>query len=142
MEEFKPLKLTPEVRKKLEEAAALDATWAECALYASIGMSTLFSWFDEVKGLRDELEILRKRPTLKARTTVVNSLDDPNLAFRYLERKRRKEFGPIMDLTSDGEKLDFKLKSDAELTQFIEAGIGGIGEEGTGATSSDPVRSV
>lgn len=44
-------------------------------------------------------------PTLRARGTVINSLDNPDHAFKYLEKKRKKEFGNALDLTTGGEKI-------------------------------------
>jgi hypothetical protein len=93
-------------RAKLEQAAALDATWEEMAFFAGISKSTLYNWLDTIPGLRERLDELREEPVLKARQTVVSALSDPNHAFRYLEKKKRKEFGNSMDLTTGGEKLN------------------------------------
>lgn len=99
----RPTVLTPEIRLKIEEAAALDATIEEIALWAGVHRSTLYRWMQDDEGLRDRIEELRQKPILKARNTVVSALSDPNHAFRYLERKRSKEFMPTAKLEHAGQ---------------------------------------
>lgn len=101
----RPTKLDDEVRRKIEEAAALDASVEEIAFYAGVHRATLHRWLQEDEGLRDRIQELRERPILKARQTITKALDDPNYAFKYLERKKRKEFGANVDLTTDGKEL-------------------------------------
>jgi hypothetical protein len=110
-------KLTPAVRKKLEDAAALDATWEEIALYADISKPTLYDWMATVPGLKDRLNDLRNRPVLKARNTVIKALDDPHYAFRYLSKKKRAEFGDdeevkasVTATAADGTSVDLTLR--------------------------------
>jgi hypothetical protein len=101
-----PVKLTPEVSLKLEQAAAIDATWEECAFYAGISVATLYNWLESVEGLRERLEALRKKPVLKARQTVVSSLDTPSMALEYLKCKRKDEFAQRSETTgADGKSL-------------------------------------
>ena len=104
-----PVKLDDSVTTKLEQAAAIDATWEECAFYANISVSCLYNWLESVEGLRERLEALRNKPVLKARQTIINSLEVPKDAQWYLERKRKKEFGSSLDLTSGNEKLNIQL---------------------------------
>lgn len=101
----RPTKLDDDVRRKIEEAAALDASVEEIAFYAGVHRATLHRWIQEDEELRDRIQELRERPILKARQTIANSLDDPNHAKWYLERKRRKEYGANVDLTTDGKEL-------------------------------------
>lgn len=99
------IKLTPTVRQKLEQAFALDCTVEEACFYAKISKQTYYNWIDSFPELLESFDVLRNKPILKARQTVVNSLDNPDYAFKYLERKRRSEFGANIDLTSKNEKL-------------------------------------
>lgn len=101
----RPTKLTEEMRRKIEEAAALDASMEEIAFYAGVHRSTLYEWVAQDKDLSDRIQELRERPILKARQTITKALDDPNHAFRYLEKKRRKEFGNSVDVTTDGKPM-------------------------------------
>jgi len=103
-------KLTPEVRSKIEEVAALDGSVREMAYYADVSHQTIYNWLDPKsdffdKKLADRVEKLRERPVLKARQTIAKSLDDPQHAKWYLERKKRKEWGQNVDITSDGKEL-------------------------------------
>jgi hypothetical protein len=117
-----PVKLTPEVRLKLEQAAAIDAQWEEMAFYAGISKGTLYNWLESVDGLKDRLNELRAKPILKARQTVVSNCDEPGGARWYLERKLKKEFGPNIDMTTDGQKLQNPvLLNSPEITAKIKA---------------------
>jgi hypothetical protein len=101
-----PVKLTPEVTIKLEQAAAIDATWEECAFYAGISVATLYNWLESVDGLKERLEALRAKPILKARQTINSGLDQPENAKWYLERKRKTEFSPRHEHTgAEGKDL-------------------------------------
>lgn len=103
-------KLTDEVRSKIEEVAALDGTVDEMAYYCDVSRQTIYNYLDPEsdffdKKLAAKVEKLRARPILKARQAVVKSLDDHNSAYRYLERKARKEFSPNLDITTEGKQL-------------------------------------
>ena len=101
----RPTKLTDEVRRKIEEVAALDGSVEEMAYYSGVHRTTLYNWLQEDKDFFDRIQELRERPVLKARQTIVKALDDPQYAHKYLEKKRRKEFGQNIDVTTDGDKL-------------------------------------
>lgn len=88
----RPTKITAEVRKKIEEGAALDATVEEICFYAGISRDTYYKLMKKEPVFSDRIEALRQRPILRARRAVVQSLDDPDFAFKYLERKRKGEF--------------------------------------------------
>lgn len=87
----RPTERTEEVNRKIEEAAALGASIEEIAFYAGVHRATVYRWMQEDEELRDRIQELQEKPILKARQTVVQSLSDPNNAFKYLERKRKKE---------------------------------------------------
>lgn len=111
--EQKSPKLTPETIRKLEEAFAIDASVKEACYYADISTDTYYRWIKEFPELSDKLERLREKPILKARQTVVKSLDQPDYAFKYLERKKKDEFSPRQELTGkDGEsiKTSYEIK--------------------------------
>jgi len=101
----RPTVMTPEIISKLEEVFAIGGTDSEACFYAGIGQSTLYSYQEEHPEFVERKDALKEKPILKARQTVVQSLNDPNHAFRYLSKKRRKEFGESLDLTTDGEKI-------------------------------------
>jgi hypothetical protein len=107
-------KLTPEIRSKIEEIAALDGTVEEMAYYCGISRQTIYNYLDKESPffdaqLAEDVERLRAQPVLKARRTIEGALQDPNHAFKYLERKRRKEFGTNIDVTTDGQPLQINV---------------------------------
>lgn len=106
----RPTKMTPEVYRKIEEAAALGASLEEIAFFAGIHRSTIYEWIKEDQELSDRIQELQEQPILKARKTIVNALDNPAQANWYLERKRKNEFATRSELTgANGEGL-FKLE--------------------------------
>ena len=105
-------KMTPETLKKLEEAFAIDCTIDEASLYAGITPKTYYNWIDKDPELLQRFNALRNNPPLKARKTIVESLGDPNHAFRYMERKRPDEFMP---------KQKIELNTQADAVQITDA---------------------
>lgn len=97
--------MTDDARRKIEEAAAIDASIEEICFYADIHKDTFYEWMKKEPEFSDRIDALRNRPIMKARQTIVKALENPDHAFKYLEKKRRKEFGTNIDITSGGEKL-------------------------------------
>lgn len=97
----RPTIMTPEIISKLEEVFALGGSDEEACFFAGIGKSTLYNYQKENPEFVERKEALKETPILKARRTVVDALKEPNMAFKFLERKRRGEFGPTLDLTAD-----------------------------------------
>jgi len=98
----RPTVFTDEVCRKIEEVAALDGSVEEMAFYAGIHRTSIYNYFKANHDFFDKIQSLRERPVLIARQTVVNSLSDPNHAFRYIERKRPKEFAPQSKIEHSG----------------------------------------
>ena len=118
-------KLTPENRVKLEQAAAIDATVEEMAYYCDVSRQTVYNWMEADKELFDKIERLRAKPVLTARQTIAKSLDDPNQAKWYLEKKMKNEFASRQEITgADGKALipdpEIKKKSDEALDKFLK----------------------
>lgn len=86
-------KKTPEVINLLEQAFALDATISEACSNADIAESTYYEWVKDDVELSERFRMLRYKPVLKARKSVVEAMEkDPKLALKYLGLKRNKEF--------------------------------------------------
>ena len=100
-----PTKLTDDVVKKLEEAFAMDCTVEEACLMANISKQTYYNWINSFPEWKERFDELKNHPFLKARKTIVDSLDKPEYAYRYMERKKKKEFGQNVDITTDGKEL-------------------------------------
>jgi hypothetical protein len=101
----RPTLMTKDVLQKLEEVFALGGTDEEACLYADIAPSTLYKFQETNPEFVERKVQLKETPILKARQTVVNSLSDPTIAFKFLERKRKGEFGANLDVTTDGKAL-------------------------------------
>lgn len=100
----RPNKITKEALRKLEEAFLLGCTDKEACFAAGIGMSTLYDYQKQNPEFSDRKALLKQNPIFKARKAVVDSLEnDPVLALKYLERKRKDEFSTNYKLAGDGE---------------------------------------
>jgi hypothetical protein len=104
--EGRPTVMTQETIQKLEQAFAFGSTDEEACFYANIGKSTLYDYIKANPEFSERKEALKLNPILKARETVVSSLDNPIHAQWYLARKRKKEFSERQELTgSEGESI-------------------------------------
>ena len=82
-----------EVIRKLEQVWSLDGTDAEAALFADISKASLSDYLKKHPAITERKEALKNSPVLKARQVVVTGLNgNPELALKYLERKRSNEF--------------------------------------------------
>ena len=96
--------MTTENINKLKEAFAIDASIEEACFYTNISVPTYYAWIKKNQGLFEEFTKLRQRPILKARQEVVRGIDgDKHFALRYLEKKRRAEFGEKIGIEHSGE---------------------------------------
>lgn len=99
----RPTKMTPDVVRKIEQVAALDGSVEEMAYYAGIHKDTIYAWLKNDKEFSDRIQQLRERPVLKARQTINAALTNPDHAFRYMERKKPKEFMPTAKIQHEGQ---------------------------------------
>lgn len=95
----RPPKWGDDVYDKIQEAASMDCTLAEIALFAGISTKTLCLWMKDKKvgdgkeqTLGERIEELRTHPMLKARRTIIDGLSTTDGARWYAERKASKEF--------------------------------------------------
>ncbi|MDO4873731.1 MAG: hypothetical protein Q4A35_00850 [Candidatus Gracilibacteria bacterium] len=95
----RPTKNRDEIFRKLEEAFLLDATIGEACFYAGISHETYYQILKENPEFSERFEACRNNPILKARQSVINNLNDPNIALKYLERKAKAEFSTRQELT-------------------------------------------
>jgi hypothetical protein len=136
----RPTLLTPETIQKLEEAFALGCTDLEACLYAGISKSTLYNYQEKNPKFVERKEELKETPVLLARTTVINSLKkNPDMAMKYLERKKKDEFSLRVENTgANGKDLipqpimgNLNVISDnnfnQEVTQTLEADTSSAG---------------
>jgi hypothetical protein len=102
----RPTVMTPETVAKLEQAFAIDATVEEACSYAEISRDAFYDYLKKEPTFSDRIAELRERPVLKARQTIVKSLDQPQHAQWYIARKKKKEFAERIENTgADGKDL-------------------------------------
>jgi len=113
------------VVRKLTDAFSIGCTVSEACLYAGISRDTYYRWVKNNKTLSDKFKQLLETPILKARQELVKGIDgNPELALKFLERKKKDEFSLRKELTGkDGEpilnkiEVEFKDFSDETISQ-------------------------
>jgi hypothetical protein len=110
----RPTIFTDSALHKLEEAFAIGASDTEACFYADVGTSALYNYQKEHPEFVERKNALKERPVLLARQTVVKAIEtDSDLAFKYLERKRKHEFASRTEITgADGDTLIPEFTSD------------------------------
>lgn len=117
----RPSVMTDQVLAKLEHAYAIGCTDTEACSYANISKSALYRFLNDHPDVKERYIALKETPVLKARETVVRSIENgDDVSARWLlERKRRDEFGNKADvnINADG-RLTIKDRSEA-LSGFL-----------------------
>lgn len=89
----RPTVMTPETIKAIEYAFSIGCSDTEACFYAGIGTTTLYTYQENNPEFAERKALLKESPTFEARRTVVNAVSsDPDMALKYLERKRKSEF--------------------------------------------------
>jgi len=106
----RPTVMTEETVNKLEEIFAIGGTDEEACLFANISRQTLYDYQKKNPKYIDRKEQLKQNPFLKARRTIVSSLDKPLHAFEYMKRKKKDEFSDRVEHTgAEGKDLGIIL---------------------------------
>ena len=114
----RPTVFTPEVIRKIEEVAALDGSVKEMAFYAGIHVDSIYAKMASDKAFSDRINALREMPVLKARQTIIQSLNQPQHAQWYIARKRKDEFSERVETKNETtviEETSPEVKKLAEL---------------------------
>jgi len=94
------------VLTKCKEVWALGGNDAGAAYWAEITGASLSRYLDAHAEIKEFRNALYQKPILKALQTMIKSLDDPEYAKWYLERKMKNEFSSRQELTgADGKDL-------------------------------------
>lgn len=100
----RPTVINPDVLRKLEYAFAYDCTNEEACILAGIFPSTFYDFIKTQPKFSDTITLLRNIPVLLARQSIVNAvIEDPEKALKYLERKKKVEFSPKIELSHEGD---------------------------------------
>ncbi|MFA5729687.1 MAG: hypothetical protein WC938_00445 [Candidatus Paceibacterota bacterium] len=109
------------ILRKLEEVFALGGTDEEACLYADIGKSTLYDYQNENPEFSERKHLLKQRPILLARQEVINGLKgNPELALKYLERRKKDEFGLRHEIVATEEVDILRLSYEQRLKRLRE----------------------
>lgn len=114
----RPTVMTPEVLSKLEQIFAIDGTDEEACFFAGISTTPFYEYQKAHPEFKERKELLKKKPVLGARQTVVKAITgvpaqfdaagnllraevpaDANLAMKYLSLKMRDEFATRSEVT-------------------------------------------
>jgi hypothetical protein len=97
-------KLTPEVVKKLEEAASIDASVSQTCYYAGISRKTYYEWMKNNPELSDRLDDLRERRPLQANRNITAAIEAGDLAISKweLEKKEPEKYGDKIKIEHSG----------------------------------------
>lgn len=101
----RPTIITEQVLQKLEQAFSLGCTDKEACVYADISPATLYNYQKENPKFLERKELLKEKPILRARTTIIQNLDSIGNAQWFLNKKKKDEFGDNYDITSGGKEV-------------------------------------
>ena len=89
----RPTIFTKEVLDNLEYVFSLGGTDKEACLYADVSPAALYKYQEKNPQCVERKEMLKEAPILAARESVIKHLKrNPELALKYLERKKKDEF--------------------------------------------------
>ena len=101
--------MTQEVIDKLEYAFALGCTDNEACLHAGISPATLYNHQERDPKFLERKDLLKSKPIFLARETVLRGVkENPDIALRFLERKKKDEFSlrTETDISTLGQSLN------------------------------------
>jgi len=100
----RPTIFTKELIDKLEYVFALGGTDKEACLYADVSPAALYKYQEKNPDFVERKESLKEAPILAARESVIKNLKrNPELALKYLERKKKDEFSLKTEVEESGE---------------------------------------
>ncbi len=106
----RPTVLTEGALGKIETALAFGCTIIEACAFAEVSHDAFYRKQRNEPKWKEKCDRLREHPVIKARMEVIKSFAKrPELAMKYLERKKRDEFGEKVDVTVTGEDIGARL---------------------------------
>jgi len=110
---------TPELLQKLEQGFKIGLTDEECCAYVEINMSTFYEWQKKHPDFLYKKQQWKQNPIAKAKNTIFNSLDDPQTAKWYLERKCNAEFSTKQINDNTNVNLNFNSENKTEYDELM-----------------------
>ena len=108
---------------KFESALMDSCTIAEACLFSEWDSVDFAQHCSRNPGYLERCELLRNWPTIKARKSLSKGVEtDPDLALKYLERKKKDEFSTKVEneLTGKGGKDLFPPLTDTQKNELIK----------------------
>lgn len=100
----RPTVMTVAVIRKLEEAFLFGCTDLEACFSADISKTALYEYQIEHPEFTERKEKLKENPVFLARKSVIEKLpENGELALKFLERKKKDEFGTKQDINLGGQ---------------------------------------
>ncbi len=120
----RPSVITEDALTKLRQAFLMGCSDIEACLFAEVSKASLYRYQDEHPEFRDQKEEWKEQPTLKARATIYKTLNTPDTAKWYLERKKKGEFAQRQELTGpDGDNITVSFHNSLEVKENKEHGV-------------------
>lgn len=118
----------------LIQAFKIDCTIEEACSYAGISFDQFRYFLERHSDFSPIIEVCRNLPIVSARDKVVKAIStDPEMAMKYLERKRKQEFGPKVDIGA----LIMPVR---EVNIKIDYGSGPASIQSNGGVRPEPAR--
>jgi hypothetical protein len=101
-----------EIVQKLKQAFLFGCDDLEACLYAGCSQRWLYNYQEAHREFVQEKEVWKQTPMLEARLTLLAAVTtDPELALKFMERKKKKEFSTRQEVTgADGEAIQQTIK--------------------------------
>lgn len=137
-----PTVMTEKVLDKLEEAFSLGCGDVEACLHAGIARNTLLSYQNENPDFLHRKEELKERVVLLARMELIKGMKgNPEIALKFLERVKPKEFGKKIDIGVTGKVEVEAYRSDLKKLITELGNYGSRKEIDSGAVEGELVAS-
>lgn len=118
----RPTVMTDDIIDKLEYAFSLGCSDNEACLHAGIAPATLYKYQEDNPKFTERKHLLKESPILLARQSVLKGLkDNPDLALKFLERRKKDEFSTKVENEHKITELPKPLLG-GETTKQIESG--------------------
>lgn len=139
-------KYSEEIVRQLEAAFHIDATIEEACAYADITKPTYYSWLQKVVGFALRMEKAQQMPLLKAKKTVLKTIEegDGRLSMDFLKSRQPKRYADrlqiiplpasLPELAAEEERLRIEIedieRGGGGTTLAISEGTPDVGAEG------------
>lgn len=107
----RPTVKTTELVKKLLACFENDFTTEEACWVVWISKQTFYTWIKEDQELSDDIETAKRFCAIKAKKTIKENLDKPEMAKRYAERKLKNQWYANRTELTDWNGNPLSLKS-------------------------------